>query len=64
VRRFFESEGAAKEKNALVRHRVDHDYWKLFAGFPRCSGVALGLDRLIMAITGRSTIDSVLPFPC
>ncbi|AEF84265.1 putative lysyl-tRNA synthetase (Lysine--tRNA ligase)(LysRS) (GX) [Treponema primitia ZAS-2] len=32
-------------------------------GFPPCSGVALGLDRLIMALTGRSTIDSVLPFP-
>jgi lysyl-tRNA synthetase class 2 len=42
---------------------VDYDYWKLFEqGFPRCSGVAMGLDRLIMALTGRSTIDAVLPF--
>jgi lysyl-tRNA synthetase class 2 len=63
VRAFFEAEAGAKEKNALVRHDVDHDYWKIFAGFPRCSGVALGLDRLIMAMTGRTSIDSVLPFP-
>jgi lysyl-tRNA synthetase class 2 len=65
VRDFFISEAAAKERQALVKHRVDHDYWKLFdqGAFPPCSGVALGLDRLIMAICGRSTIDSVLPFP-
>jgi lysyl-tRNA synthetase class 2 len=67
VRRFFISEQEAKLKNALVPHAVDEDYWKIFrdanGGFPRCSGVALGLDRLVMALTGRSTIDSILPFP-
>ena len=63
VRRFFESEAAAKERDALVRHRIDRDYEKIFQGFPPCSGVALGLDRLIMALCNRSTIDSVLPFP-
>jgi lysyl-tRNA synthetase class 2 len=64
VRNFFESEAAAKERAALVRHQVDRDYWKLFEGaFPPCSGVALGLDRLIMALCDRSTIDNILPFP-
>ena len=60
VKEFFNAESAQKEKTALVRHKVDHDYYKIFENFPRCSGVALGLDRLIMALTGRSTIDSVL----
>jgi len=31
--------------------------------FPKCSGVAMGLDRLIMLLCGRSTIDGILPFP-
>jgi len=67
VREFFINEEAEKEKTALVRHNVDHDYWKLFERneeglkFPRCSGVAMGLDRLIMVLTGRLTIDGVLP---
>ena len=66
VRRFFESEKAAKEKSALIHHAVDDDYWKIFAekdSFPPCSGVAMGLDRLIMVLYGRKTIDGVLPFP-
>jgi lysyl-tRNA synthetase class 2 len=67
VRRYFTAEGEAKRKTALVPHAVDPAYWRIFtyppAGFPRCSGVAMGLDRLVMALTGRSTIDSVLPFP-
>jgi lysyl-tRNA synthetase class 2 len=63
VRRYFEAEAAAKEKTALVRHRVDAGYWNVFKEFPPCSGVALGLDRLIMVLTRRSTIDGVLPFP-
>jgi lysyl-tRNA synthetase class 2 len=67
VRAFFESEGAEKERRALVSHAVNPDYWRVFApknglGFPRCSGVALGLDRLIMALTGKSSINSVIPF--
>jgi lysyl-tRNA synthetase class 2 len=64
VREFFESEAAAKEQNTLVKHQVEQDYWKMFseAKFPPCSGVAMGLDRLIMALCGRSTIDGVLPF--
>jgi lysyl-tRNA synthetase class 2 len=73
VRRFFAGETRAKENSAMVPHGVDGDYWKIFLPrrdssgaehpFPRCSGVALGLDRLIMALTGRRTIDGVLPFP-
>jgi lysyl-tRNA synthetase class 2 len=68
VRRYFEREGALKNQTALVPHRTDKDYWQNFLPkanrpFPRCSGVAMGLDRLVMVLTGRSSIDSVLPFP-
>jgi len=62
VREFFVNEEAAKEKSALVRHKVDRDYWKMFEGerFPICSGVAMGVDRLIMALTGKGRIDGVI----
>jgi lysyl-tRNA synthetase class 2 len=69
VRAYFEAEGKIKKAEALVPHRIDGDYWKTFLPdalgrpFPRCSGVAMGLDRLIMVLAGRSTIDGTLPFP-
>ncbi|MDR1100549.1 MAG: LysR family transcriptional regulator [Treponema sp.] len=73
VQRYFAAEGKIKNRESLVPHTIDENYWKTFLPrtdisgterpFPRCSGVALGLDRLIMALLGRSTIDSALPFP-
>jgi elongation factor P--(R)-beta-lysine ligase len=62
VKDFFISEEAEKNRTAVVKHNVDHNYWKIFETFPSCSGVAIGLDRLIMALTGKTTIDGVLPF--
>ena len=60
VKEFFLNEEAARESACLEKHNVDHDYWKIFENFPRCSGVAMGLDRLIMALCGISDIDAVL----
>ncbi|MDR2964930.1 MAG: LysR family transcriptional regulator [Treponema sp.] len=64
VKEFFINEEAQKEKHALVKHKVDHDYWKMFQGCEQSkySGVAMGLDRLIMALLGKSSIDGVTPY--
>ncbi len=34
----------------------------LASGLPDCSGVALGLDRLLLLLTGRSCLAEVIPF--
>ena len=74
IRRYFDRERRKKNQTALVPHGIDEDYWKNFLpkakspfpdgqGFPPCSGVAMGLDRLLMVLMGRSGIDATLPFP-
>jgi elongation factor P--(R)-beta-lysine ligase len=35
----------------------------LHAGLPDCSGIALGLDRLLMLLCGAHSLEEVLPFP-
>ncbi|GHV22179.1 elongation factor P--(R)-beta-lysine ligase [Spirochaetia bacterium] len=73
VKEFFISEAACKKDSSQVQHLIDEDYWKTFLpredscgvmrNFSDCSGVAMGLDRVIMALLGCPTIDAVLPFP-
>ncbi len=62
VKEYFEIEGALKEKTAQVPHATDSNYWKTFQNFPECSGVAMGVDRLIAILGGFTNIESVLPF--
>ncbi len=63
VREYFKTEGRLKNDTALIPHATDDEYWKVFKDFPHCSGVAMGVDRLIMLLAGRKSIESVLPFP-
>ena len=61
VRAFFlsENEKTPPEK----RHALAEYFPTLFShGFPDCSGVALGVDRLIMALYGIKSIQEVIPF--
>ena len=55
-----------ERRGALGRAQVPldaHLLEALAAGLPDCSGVALGLDRLLMWLTGSRHIDQVLAFP-
>jgi lysyl-tRNA synthetase class 2 len=62
-RRRFESDLAYRQKNTLEVYPIDEKLLAaLDAGLPPCAGVALGVDRLLMLVTGASRIDHVLNF--
>jgi len=42
----------------------DHDFINVLKkGLPKCAGMAVGIDRLIMLFTNAKTIKQVIPFP-
>ncbi len=60
---FFRKENGEKEA-ALVSLKADETWCEIFKkGFPDCSGVALGIDRLIMLILNSSSLEGVILFP-
>ena len=62
--RRFDAEIALRSR--LGRQAVEKDrrlLAALRAGLPECSGVAIGLDRLLMLMSGSAAIDQVLAFP-
>lgn len=61
VTRFLEEEMAASEQSG-DNVPYDINLAEISSRMPACSGVALGIDRLLMAVTGAATIDEVLLF--
>ncbi|HVR81023.1 MAG TPA: EF-P lysine aminoacylase EpmA [Luteimonas sp.] len=60
----FERDLLLRRQRNAVAPPVDESLLSaLQAGFPDCAGVALGIDRLLMAMTASERIDSVLAFP-
>jgi elongation factor P--(R)-beta-lysine ligase len=63
-RQRFEQDLDKRKKLNLPTYPLDeHFLAALEQGLPDCAGVALGLDRLLMLITGASHIHEVLAFP-
>jgi lysyl-tRNA synthetase class 2 len=63
VARFLADE-SRRQRTARVVPRVDDGYGRLFTdGFPECSGVALGVDRLEMVFRGDRSFEGVINFP-
>ena len=63
-RRRFETDNETRvaEKQSVVK--IDeHLLTALESGLPDCSGVALGVDRLLMVLANKTSIDEVLTFP-
>lgn len=60
----FERENDRRRRDGLPEVPLDHHLLQaLEAGLPECSGVALGVDRLLMALGGHGHLDEVVAFP-
>jgi lysyl-tRNA synthetase class 2 len=63
-RRRFDRENTERSARGLRPAHIDEYFLNaLERGLPRCSGVALGLDRLLMILSGTSVLKQVLTFP-
>ncbi len=63
-RRRFEQDNYVRMARGLPVLPIDEQLLAALAhGLPECSGVALGLDRLLMLIAGVSAIQDVIAFP-
>ena len=60
----FDMEIAERRVRSLPAVEKDERFLSaLQHGLPNCSGVAIGLDRLLMIISASDAIDEVLAFP-
>ncbi len=61
--RRFEQDNLLRESNGSVFIEMDKRLLAAMqSGLPDCSGIAIGLDRLLMIIAQKSSIDEVLTF--
>lgn len=62
-RQRFIDENQRRRQRGLPEVALDEQFLDCLDKLPDCSGVALGLDRLLMCITGADDINDVVNFP-
>lgn len=59
----FEQDNVQRQKMGLPQRQIDKRLLgALQAGVPNCSGIALGVDRLLMIALGANAIHEVMAF--
>ncbi len=62
-RRRFEADLAQRRALGRTEYPIDERFLRALADCPAAAGVALGVDRLLMALTGATEIGDVQAFP-
>ena len=61
-RRRFEQEEAERRRLGKAPYPTPEKFLRELAALPAAAGIALGVDRLVMLLTGAATIDQVVAF--
>jgi lysyl-tRNA synthetase class 2 len=59
LRERFAASAAWRSARGRAPHPVDAALLDASGRMPRCTGIAIGVDRLVMALIGARTIDEV-----
>jgi len=60
----FQQDNKQRQVLGLTEKTIDQNFTAALShGLPQCSGVALGVDRLVMLALGSKTIEQVITFP-
>ena len=59
----FERDNVRRRSRGLREMPLDENLLRAIEGLPDCAGVALGIERLLMAMTGSEDIRNLLAFP-
>ena len=62
-RRRFEAEEGERQRLSGERYPIDEDFLAALSHMPPASGIALGVDRLVMLATGAPRIEDVMWTP-
>ena len=63
LRQRFEQDNLLRQQHNLPQMPIDEHLLAACDDLPACSGIAVGLDRLLMIITGAKNLQQVIPFP-
>lgn len=63
LRERFEQDNQLRQHHNLPQIPIDEHLLEASDDLIPCSGIAVGVDRLLMVITGASSLEQVIPFP-
>ena len=59
----FEQDNQLRARHNLPKMPIDEHLLAASNDLIPCSGIAVGMDRLLMVVTGASSLEEVIPFP-